>query len=156
VVTRWDLIYELRSDEDAVRRVQEQNAKGRGFSTSPYLFGSTEWWDAIASGAVERRCVEGTITEAKPTSMPDRQEFRMLTQDGVELTGVRFGDPMRYVEGLRLRFEHITLRRGPEAPSELGTTADVVIAVCIEHSHKRTPYLHSAATFFPAPIFLGH
>jgi hypothetical protein len=80
--------------------------------------------------------------------MADRAEFRMRTPDGSELTGACHGDPTRYVEGLRIRFEYVTLKRSPEAPLDLGTTADVVIAVWIEHSHKRTPYLHS---FYPSP-----
>jgi len=150
--TRWDLIYELRSHEEEVRQMQEVSAKGHGFSTTPHLFGTEEWWAAIASGSIERRTIEGTITEAKPERLPDRQEFRMLTQDGAELIGVRHGDPTRYVEGLRIRFEYVTLQRSPDTPPEFGTTADVVIAVWIEHSQKRTPYLHSVLPPFPWPI----
>ena len=67
----------------------------------------------------------------------------MRTTDGSKLTGVRHGDPTRYVEGLRIRFDYVT------------TTDDVVIAVWIEHSHKRTPYLHSVYPPFPGPLILG-
>jgi hypothetical protein len=132
--------------------VQVESAHGRGLSTRPYLFGSKEWWDAISSGSIERRRIEGTITEAKPTKLTDRQEFRLLRQDGSEVTGVRHGDPTRYVEGLRIRFDYVTLRRADDAPLELGTTADVVIAVWVEPSHKRTPYIHSVLAPFPWPI----
>jgi hypothetical protein len=52
----------------------------------------------------------------------------MLTQDGGELVGVRHGDPTRYVEGLRIRFEYVTLQRAPDTLPEFGKTADVVIA----------------------------
>ena len=31
-------------------------------------------------------------------------------------------------------------------------TADVVIAVWLEHSHRRTPYLHSVLPPYPWPI----
>jgi hypothetical protein len=149
MVKKWDLIYELRADKKRVRQVQEERAKGEGFSYSPYLFGSKQWWEAIDAGSIERRIEEGTITEAKPTSMPDRQEFRMRTADGSELTGLRHGDAMRYVEGLRIRFEYVSLQRSPE----FGATADdVVIAVWIEHSHRRTPFLHSFYPSPPAPI----
>jgi hypothetical protein len=41
MVKKWDLIYDLRGDKAA-----------------------------IESGSIERHIVEGTITEAKPTSMP--------------------------------------------------------------------------------------
>ena len=119
MVKKWDLIYELRTD----------NA-------------------AIESGSIERHIVEGTIAEAKPTSMPDRQEFRMRTDEGSELTGVRHGDPTRYVEGLRIRLECRSEHRSPE----VATTEGVVIAVWIEHSHKRTPFLHSLYPSPPAPI----
>ena len=85
MVTKWDLIYELRADDEHVRRLREESANGHGFSASPYILGSKEWWVAIDSGSIERRTVEGTITEARTTSMPDRQEFRMLTPDGSEV-----------------------------------------------------------------------
>ena len=149
---KWDLIYELRADEKHVRRLQKESAHGCGFSTTPYLFGSKEWWAAIDSGAIERRTVEGTVTEARPTSMPDQQDYRMRTSDGSELTGVRHGDPTRYVEGLGIRFEYVTLQRSVESAPEPGSTADVVIAVWIEHSRKRTPYLHSFSPSPPGPI----
>ena len=119
MVKKWDLIYELR-EGDAARE----------------------------SSAIERGVVEGTITEAKPTSMPDRQEFRMRTEDGSELTGVRHGDPMRYVEGLRIRLEYAS----PQHSREAGDTEGVLTAVWIEHSHKRTPFLHSFYPSPPAPI----
>ena len=138
-------------------RVMEETAKvpGYGLSTDPYVFASNEWWAAIDAGSIERRSVEGTITDAQPTSMADRPEFRMRTADGSELTAARRGDPTRYVEGLRIRLEYVTLRRSPGAPPELGTTADVVIAAWIEHSHKRTPYLHSVYPPFPGPLIFG-
>jgi len=149
MVTEWDRIYELRADEKRISQVQEETAQVDG------LFGTKKWWAAIQAGSIERRTVEGTITEARPTSMPDPQEFRMRTPDGSELTGVRHGDPTRYVEGLRIRFDYVTIQRSADVPSELATTADVVIAVWIEHSHKRTPYLHSVLPPFPWPIDFG-
>ena len=76
----------------------------------------------------------------------------MVTPDGSELTGARHGDPARYVEGLHVRFDYVTFERAPDAPPELGTTAEVVIAVWIEHSHKRTPSVHSVLPPFPWPI----
>ena len=152
MVAKWDLIYELHSDEKRVHQVQEETAPADGRSTAPYLFGTNEWWAAIDAGSIERRTVEGTITEARPTSMPDPQEFRMSMPDGSELIGVRHGDPTRYVEGLGIRFEYVTVQRSTDAPSELSTTADVVITVWIEHSHKRTPYLHGVLPPFPWPI----
>jgi hypothetical protein len=148
MVKKWDRIYQLRADKKRVRQGQEESANVDEFSSTPYLVGTKQWWAAIDSGTVERRTVEGTIAEAKPTSMPDRQEFRMRTADGSELTGVRHGDPMRYVQGLGIRFEYVSLQRAPE----FGATADVVIGVWIEHSHKRTPFLHSFYPSPPAPI----
>ena len=145
MVAKWDLIYELCADEERIRQVQEETAQVDG------LFGTKKWWAAIKAGSIESRTVEGMITEARPTSLPDPQKFRMRTPDGSELTGVRHGDPTRYVQGLRIRFEYVTVRRPSDAPSELDT-ADVVIAVWIEHSHKRTPYLHSVLAPFPWPI----
>jgi hypothetical protein len=144
MVKKWDLLYDLRDDVERVRRVQKESAR----SSAPYLFGSEEWWAAIDADSIERRSVEGTITEAQPTSMADRPEFRMRTDDGSELSGFRHGDPTRYVEGLHIRFDYVTVQRSPEAQLDLNTTADVIIAVWIEHSHKRTPYLHS---FYPSP-----
>jgi hypothetical protein len=150
MATQWDLIYELHAGEEHAHRLQDERAKAPDYSssTTPYRLGSKSWWAAINAGSIERRSVEGTITEAQPTSLPDRQEFRVRTPDGSELTGVRHGDPTRYVAGLRIRLDYVTLQHPPEAPTATGTTDDVVIAVWIEHSHKRTPYLHS---FYPSP-----
>ena len=143
---KWDLIYELRTDEERVRRVREDTAE------TPYRFGTKEWWAALDAGAIERQTIEGAITEAHPTSLVDPQDFGMLTADGSELTGARHGDPTRYVEGLHLRFEYVTVRRAGTAFSEPDGTADVVIAVWVEHSHRRTPFLHSVLPPFPWPI----
>ena len=112
MVKKWDLIYELRSDRKHVQRVQEASAANAsyGLSTTPYLLGSKEWWEAIDAGSIERRRLEGTITDAQPASMTDVPEFQMRTEDGDELTGTRHGDPTRYVKGLRLRLDYVTNR----------------------------------------------
>jgi len=72
----------------------------------------------------------------------------MRTDDGSELTGVRHGDAMRYVEGLHIRLEYTSAHRSPE----VAATEAVVIAVWIEHSHKRAPFLHSLYPSPAAPI----
>lgn len=77
----------------------------------------------------------------------------MRTEDGSELKGTRHGDLTRYVEGLRARLEYVTLERAPDAQTELGATTDIVVAVRIEHSHKRTPLrVHSFLPSPPGPI----
>jgi hypothetical protein len=136
MVKKWDLIYELRADVERVR-----------------LFGGDDSWAAIGNGSIERKTLEGTITEAHPTEFGVQPAFRMLMDDGSELTGVRRGDETRYVEGLRLRLEYVTLERERDAAAELGPTADVVLRVWIEHSHLRTPLRpHSFYASPPGPI----
>jgi hypothetical protein len=155
MVKKWDVIYELRGDAEHIRRVQNEiaNRPGYGLATTPSPFGSEEWWAALDSGSIERRSVEGTITEVHPVLIDERPEFRMRSDDGAERTGTRQGDPTRYVEGLRVRVEYVTFDRRPDASPELGTTADVVLAVRIEHSHKRTPLRpHSFYGSPPSPI----
>ncbi len=110
MTAKWDLVYELRADGERVRHLQETIARDHDFSTLPYPFGSDAWWNAIDSGSIECHRIEGTITDAKPTRLPDRQDFHMVTPDGSDLAGVRHGDPTRYVEGLYVRFDYVCLK----------------------------------------------
>jgi hypothetical protein len=139
---RWDLSYDLRQDLAYVRQVQDASSTrpGYGFPTTPYLFGSDAWWAAVDAGAIERRSVDGVITAVYWGSMGDWPEFRMSTPEGYERTWTRQGDLTRYVEGLRVRVDYVTLDRKPDAAvPELGATSDVVIAISIETSLERTP-----------------
>jgi hypothetical protein len=110
---------------------------------------SDEWWTALDKGAIERREVEGTIT-AVYRAPSDRPEFRMRSEDGTAWSGARHGDPTRYVEGLYVRLEYVSVERAADGRSELDTTADVAMAVWIEYSHRRTPLREHS--FFPLGI----
>jgi hypothetical protein len=139
----WDLVYDLRTDADRIRSIQAAsvNRAGYGYPTQPYHFGSREWWAAIESGTIERHAIDGVVAAVYWGSMGDWPEFRVRAADGSERTWTREGDVTRYVEGLRVRVEYVTLDRKPDAPApQLGPTSDVVIAVWLERSEERTPY----------------
>ena len=78
MVTKWDLIYELRADEDRVRRVQEETAQGDGFATAPDVFGTKKWWAAIKAGLIEGSILDANGVENQLATMPGKNELRAM------------------------------------------------------------------------------
>ena len=84
MVKKWDLIYELRRTRNTSVRCKSRPRTAAG-SRPPRSLREQAVVGGDRFGLHRARSMEGTITEAKPTSMPDRQEFRMRTADGSEL-----------------------------------------------------------------------
>ena len=143
MVKKWDHSYSLRRDADHVRQLQEASRADHGA-----LVGSDEWWAAVADGTIPHGGFEGVVAKLYRLDTGELFEFGMTTADGAELTCAFKGDPTRYVEGLGVRFEYVTVEHA-DGRSGDETTTDVVTDVWIEHSHRRTQLrLHS---FYPPP-----
>jgi hypothetical protein len=61
MVVHWDLVDDLHDDVTGIRHIQDAsvNRSDAGFPPTPYLFGTSEWWRAIETGAIEHGSVEG-------------------------------------------------------------------------------------------------
>jgi hypothetical protein len=73
------------------------------------LFGSDEWWQAVADGRVPSKVGEGVVADVRWGSMGDWPEWLSRSDDGRETTWTGIGDHTRYVAGLRARIRVATV-----------------------------------------------
>jgi hypothetical protein len=154
---RWVQTYDLREDAEAVRLVQEASLHkpGFGFPPEPFLYGTPEWWSAIAEGTIESRLITGVIASVFWGSMGDWAEFTVQDANGDETTWTRKGDLTRYVEGQRVRLHCAKLDYKPDAP--FPGVAEVVLGIWLEPSDARTPlYKGYRGSREPEPEDLRH
>jgi hypothetical protein len=76
--------YSLKDDPKHIAQVQKATLTTADFGIEPTdgLFGSPEWWDRIANGALPVHTLRGTITERFMGSMGDWPEIRVLSDAG--------------------------------------------------------------------------
>jgi hypothetical protein len=145
---QWDLIYDLRADAERVRQVQDAslNRPGYGFPTTPYLFGSAEWWSAIDSGAIERRRVDGIISAVYWGSIGDWPEFRLRPDRWV---GANM-DARRRCHALRRRVASQNPLRSPR--SESGRSRTITwpnVGRCTRHLDRAERQAHTTLQGLP-------
>jgi hypothetical protein len=139
----WDLIYDLAKDRWTVRAIQEASLGDDGYGfppDDPALFGTPEWWDAVATGAVQTVDAIGTISEVYWSGHNDYPEFAVRTADGSVTRWGRLGDVTRYVDGLgvRLRYAVLTAKPNPKFDAVLPDHRQkILLQVWIERSSKR-------------------
>lgn len=140
----WVTVYDLRDDRQRVEQIQEAtlNRPGYGLDPTPALFGTDEWWQAIADGQIPSRVEEGVVANVRWGSMGDWPEWTFRGDDGRERTWTREGDHTRYVDGLRARIRVVTVHWKADSPLVLQNGEDpehdMLIAVELEASDLRS------------------
>ena len=83
--------YSLKDDPKRIAQVQKATLTTADFGVEPTdgLFGSPEWWDRIANGALLVHTLRGTITERFMGSMGDWPEIRVLSDTGEKSSWTR-------------------------------------------------------------------
>ena len=137
-------MYDLREDQQYVQSVQQAtlNRPGFGLDPDPALFGSDEWWQAVADGRIPNKVETGAVGDVRWGSMGDWPEWRFLSDDGRETTWTREGDHTRYVTGLRARVHVATVRwkadSHPVRKQGRNPEHEILIKVELEHSDRRS------------------
>jgi hypothetical protein len=80
-----------------------------GLEPEVALFGSDEWWKAIADGRIPRLEIRGVIANVYMTGHGDWPEFEIDT-DGRKTRWTRFGDQSLYRAGREVRVEYVMQR----------------------------------------------
>jgi len=142
----WVAVYDLREDRERVEQIQQAslNQPGYGRDPKPALFGTDEWWQAVADGQIPSRVEEGVVANVRWGSMGDWPEWTSMTTM-VERTWTRQGDHTRYVDGLRARIQVVTVHWKPDSPLVLQSAQDpehgMLITVELEASDLRSKRL---------------
>ena len=143
----WVTVYDLRENRRYVESVQYAtlNRPGFGLEPDPALFGSDEWWQAVADGRIPSKVEVGLVADVRWGSMGDWPEWRFLSDDGRETTWTREGDHARYVTGLRARVGIATVRwkadSNPVRQQGLSPEHDILTKVELEASDRRSERL---------------
>lgn len=143
----WVTVYDLHEDQQRIQQIQEATLarSGYGLDPTPALFGTDEWWQAIAHGQIPSRVDDGVVANVRWGSMGDWPEWTFHGDDGRERTWTREGDHTRYVDGLRARIRVVTVRWKPDSPLVLQSGQDpehdMLIFVELEASDLRSERL---------------
>lgn len=107
----WDIAYDLAEDYDTIALVQRATLTTKEFGLVPdvALYGSDEWWAAIADGRIPRHEVRGTISRVFMSGHGDWPEFE-LDSSGVKSRWTRLGNQALYVEGREAKVEYVLQR----------------------------------------------
>ena len=106
--TKWIKVYDLSDDDELVAKVQNATLNTTDFGLVPEiaLYGSTEWWEAISNGLIQKHEIEGEITRIFSSGDTNWPQFE-VDGDGEKTVWTRFGDHRLYVIGRRVKLEYV-------------------------------------------------
>ena len=101
-------IYSLQSDASHIENVQKATLETKiyGIVSEHGLFGSNEWWQALAHGEIEIQTIEGVISEVYMAGHNDFPEFKIMS-DGNVTSWERKADSTLYKEGALVKLEYV-------------------------------------------------
>jgi hypothetical protein len=113
----WLNVYDIRADEARVLAIQEATLTRPdfGLQPEPALFGTDEWWDAVADGRVETHTAEGVVADVAWAGMGDWPGWTFRDAEGNESQWTREGDHTRYVVGLAARITYAVVSWKPNS-----------------------------------------
>ena len=105
------VVYQLRQNRRFIEQVQEAtlHSEDSGIVPEHGLFGSDEWWAAIADGHLPTHTIRGRISQIYMSGHNDFAEFEV--DDGVARTSWgRQGDDSWYVVGRSVQIDYVLTR----------------------------------------------
>jgi hypothetical protein len=104
----WKKVYDLADDIRLVTQVQKATLETEDYGLVPEiaLYGTQEWWAAIADGRIERMQIEGRISRVYMSGHNDWPEFEVEC-NGEKTRWTRCGDDSQYKVGRRVRIEYV-------------------------------------------------
>jgi hypothetical protein len=139
----WVNVYDVRTDFQRVQAIQQATLTRPdvGLLPEPALFGTDEWWAAVADGRVETRTLEGLVTDVRWESMGDWPGWTFRAVHGDESRWTREGDYTLYVVGLAARITYAVVSWKPDSNLvRLGESPwhKMLIRVDLEDSDRRS------------------
>ena len=131
----WVSVYDIRQDLRRVQAIQEATLTrpDAGLVPEPALFGTDEWWAAVADGRVETQTVDGVVADVRWESMGDYPgwTFRAVDGDGSDWT--REGDYTRYVVGLAAQITYAVVSWKPDSSLvRMGESPRHKMLICVD------------------------
>lgn len=130
-------VYALKDDRQQIERIQQATltTKKFGLELTHGLFGSDEWWNAIASGELPIHTLKGVISKVYMGSMNDWPMFALKDATGQEEHFTREANTPQldslYQEGRIAEMEYVW-QTARKTFWNRGTDRKVVIAIRIE------------------------
>lgn len=124
-------VYELQRDLHLINLVQEATLHREDAGVVPEhgLFGSEEWWAAIADGRLPTHTVRGRISKVYMSGHNDFTEFE-VDDGGARTAWARQGDDSRYEVGRSVQIDYVLMRFKQPFTSE--THGRTVLRILIE------------------------
>lgn len=106
--TKWLKVYDLSNDDELIGKVQNATLNTTDFGLVPEiaLYGSTEWWEAISNGMIQKHKIEGIITSVFSSGDSNWPQFEVESNDE-KTVWTRFGDHSLYEVGRRVKLEYV-------------------------------------------------
>lgn len=128
------IAYRLKDDAKHIAQVQKATLTTDNFGIEPThgLFGSSEWWDQVAGGALLVHTLRGMITERFMASMGDWPMIKVRNDAGEESQWTRKVNTREqdvlYRVGRRIEIDYV-LQRHRRKPSDPKAEHKVVIEI---------------------------
>ena len=106
--TKWINVYDLSDDNELIAKVQNATLNTTDFGLVPEiaLYGSTDWWEAISSGLIQKHEIDGVITRVFSSGDSNWPQFE-VDANGEKSVWTRFGDQSLYEVGRRVKLEYV-------------------------------------------------
>ncbi len=129
----WVTAYDLAEDAETIENIQRATSTTTTFGVVPdvALYGSEDWWMAIAEGRIPKHVTRGVISRVFMTGHGDWPEFE-LDGGGALTQWTRLGDRSLYVVGREVKIEYVMQRS--RHPSLNGAEQKHVLRVLVKRS----------------------
>jgi hypothetical protein len=133
--------YQLSKNEKFIQQVQRATITTEEFGIEPThgIFGSSEWWETIASGELPVQTASGVITQVYMGSMNDWPEFAMEIDSGEVLRWTREVNTKEqdalYRVGRRVEVDYVLQRHRPKS-WDRGAETKCVIEIRVDDNER--------------------
>lgn len=136
----FNLVYSLADDRGFIKDVQRASLDAGPFGIEPAyeLFGSDDWWKAIATGKLQVHTIQGTVCSVSSGERDDYPTFKIQSDDGTvtaNLTRLWRNDDenldILYQVGRRVIWKYVELESRNRSIRQRGPVKQT-LAICIK------------------------
>lgn len=127
----WYQAYDLERDREYIERLQAATVQRGEFAldTTHGLVGTRKWWGAVASGAIPKTRVQGTIVDIR-VNADNWPEFEVDDGSGTSVWALE-GDITSYRVNGGVRIDYVTVRYA-KPPDGEDDAATLVLGIWVE------------------------